>query len=147
MRTLAVLVVALGLGFACGGAAPAARSAAPEPEDEPAEEPAPMPPPGEEPDLPPLTVPPDSFGSHWMSGVKEIEPEPSTVHQPVAVGVKVCVAPDGSVESASLMKSTGVASYDEKILDAMRAWRYRPFVINGEAARVCSAVTFLRTPK
>ena len=53
---------------------------------------------------------------------------------------------DGShnIASVNQLKSTGFPPYDQKIINTIRGeWRYRPFMVNGKAAPVCTAVTFI----
>jgi hypothetical protein len=56
---------------------------------------------------------------------------------------KLCVDEQGSVASVTQLRSTEFPIYDEALEAAMRAWRYRPVVIQGKPAKVCSAVTFI----
>ena len=43
-----------------------------------------------------------------------------------------------------MLKSTGFSAYDQTIQSTIRGtWRYRPFLVNGKAAPVCTAVTFI----
>jgi len=42
-----------------------------------------------------------------------------------------------------MMKSTGSIHYDRRIERMIYAWRYRPFLIDGEPAPACTAVTFI----
>ena len=43
----------------------------------------------------------------------------------------------------NMLKSTGFGAYDSKIQSEMRSWRYRPYMMNGRAVPVCTAVTFI----
>jgi len=56
---------------------------------------------------------------------------------------KLCLDETGHYESGTVLKSTGVIGYDARIARAMMAWVYRPFVIDGSAVPVCSAITFI----
>jgi len=50
----------------------------------------------------------------------------------------------GSIASVTQLKSTGFAAYDNKIMGKMRnEWRYKPYMVNGKAVPVCTAVTFI----
>ena len=57
--------------------------------------------------------------------------------------VKMCLSDRGKVASLRMYKTTTYQAYDQKILDQMRHWRYQPYEINGEAAAVCTTVTFV----
>jgi hypothetical protein len=60
---------------------------------------------------------------------------------------KLCVGTDGSVLSVSVAYSTGFAGYDDTIRSTIAAtWKYKPIVVDGAPAPVCSAVTFLYKP-
>lgn len=64
-----------------------------------------------------------------------------------AVGAeKLCIDERGAVSSVTILKSTGYEAYDQTIVSEMRTWRYRPFLINGKPAPVCTAVTFIYRP-
>jgi hypothetical protein len=45
-----------------------------------------------------------------------------------------------------MMKSTGFENYDQKIVQAMHDWRYRPFLHDGKPTPVCTAATFVYAP-
>ena len=47
-----------------------------------------------------------------------------------------------------MLKSTGFPGYDQTITSTIKGtWRYRPFMVNGRAAAVCTAVTFIYSQK
>ena len=58
------------------------------------------------------------------------------------VPVKLCLTRAGEVESVRIMKSSGFPAYDAKLDREIRKWHYRPFMVNGTAAPVCSVVMF-----
>lgn len=58
---------------------------------------------------------------------------------------KICIAASGAVSSVSVVASTKYPAYDEKLMTAMRAWEYRPYLVGGRAVPVCSAVSFVFT--
>lgn len=51
------------------------------------------------------------------------------------------------MSSITQLKSTGFPAYDSKIKREMNVWKYRPFLINGKPAPVCTAVTFIYNQK
>jgi TonB family protein len=61
--------------------------------------------------------------------------------------LKICIATDGGISSASVAASTKYAAYDAKLLSTVRSWRYRPYLVNGTPMPVCSTVTFVYTIK
>jgi len=48
----------------------------------------------------------------------------------------------GVVDMVVPLVSTGFASYDQKLLAGIRAWRCSPFTVNGEPIPVCTTVSF-----
>ena len=54
--------------------------------------------------------------------------------------VKICVQPDGKVAAATLARTSGLASFDDLLLDAARDWRYQSFAAPA-ATRVCQPVS------
>jgi hypothetical protein len=56
--------------------------------------------------------------------------------------LRFCVTTSGLVADVGFNLSTGSASYDRKLLDSVRQWRYRPYV-DGAPKPFCSAVTFI----
>ena len=56
---------------------------------------------------------------------------------------KLCIAADGAIASVTMLKSSGLPTYDTKIRTHMSDWRYKPFEINGKPAPVCTTVTFI----
>jgi len=55
-----------------------------------------------------------------------------------AADVKVCVDTTGRVETASLIKSSGLASYDAGVLADVRAWRFE-----APASATCTDLTIV----
>lgn len=110
-------------------------------------DPPPPPPPNE-----PKTVLQVALEKQQISGEKDIQ-APNDVAVALqrsgkrAVGVvKMCVNGRGTVKSLKMLKSTGYPTYDAKIKSKMRLWKYRPFMVNGKPAPVCSSVTFIYIP-
>ncbi len=48
--------------------------------------------------------------------------------------LRLCVAGDGSVASASITDSSGIEALDEVFVDTARNWRYEPLAAAGETA-------------
>ena len=111
--------------------------------------PGPPPPPA----TPPTVVPTLLEGSR-IAGSKHIVPDDSTkteiqkAGKERAVGSwKLCITDAGDVSSVDMVQSTGFSTYDAKIEREIRTWRYRPFLIDGKPAAVCTAVTFIYAQK
>jgi hypothetical protein len=57
---------------------------------------------------------------------------------------KVCITPEGAIHTVTPLKPSGFSDYDTKIQNTIRtSWRYRPFMVNGKAAQVCTTVQFV----
>jgi protein TonB len=112
---------------------------------------APPPPPPPPPPAPPANVPPTALEASRMAGEKNIVPDDVTKTEISRSGkdrligsYKLCITADGNIKSVNQLKSTGFPSYDSKIQNTIRGeWRYRPFMVNGKAVEVCTAVTFI----
>jgi TonB family protein len=57
---------------------------------------------------------------------------------PVDGIVFYCLDEDGRVDRARLMRSTGMASYDKRLVEGVQSWRFAPYVVHGQPQRVCS---------
>ncbi len=61
--------------------------------------------------------------------------------------VALCVNTAGVVTQATIQATikdrTGYEEYDNELLEAVREWRYRPYLINGTPVSVCSTVEFM----
>jgi TonB family protein len=84
------------------------------------------------------------------AGETRILPPPDVQTQMVRSGIdraravlRVCLDARGGVEEARFLKGTGFAGYDQRLLGAVSAWRYRPYSIDGQAVAVCGTVEFV----
>ncbi|HEX4456228.1 MAG TPA: TonB family protein [Kofleriaceae bacterium] len=105
---------------------------------------------------PPVVVPPQQqmvaptvLKGLRISGETQIQPNDALKSQLLHEGAsklvamfKVCVDTQGSVNATTQLRSTGYAAYDQELLGAVRAWRYRPYSVGGVAVPVCGIVTF-----
>ena len=119
--------------------------AAPPPDARPADPASADARPAEAPAEPPRNVPLDKL--HRLSGDAAIPPN---VDVRRAAGdrtlataiVRLCLAPDGSVESTRVLKSSGVPVYDDQLQSTIRSsWKFSP-VDPDKPGRVCTSVTF-----
>jgi protein TonB len=116
---------------------------------------APPPPPPPPPPAPPQNVAPQALDANRISGEKNIVPDDVTKTEISRSGkdrligsFKVCISTEGNIAQVNQLKSTGFTSYDQKITSTIRGeWRYHPFMVNGKAAPVCTAVTFIYSQK
>ncbi|NVB76872.1 MAG: hypothetical protein HOV81_00620 [Kofleriaceae bacterium] len=54
---------------------------------------------------------------------------------------KLCITVDGRVGSVTMLRSSGIPNFDEKIRKRILGWRYTPFQINGKPAPVCTTLS------
>jgi hypothetical protein len=103
----------------------------------------------------PMVIAPQALDANRIAGVHDIAPDSATELQiqrsgtdRVVASFQLCVSPDGSVSGVTAVRSTGFAAFDAKITTAIReTWRYRPFLVDGAPATVCSKVNFGYAPK
>jgi outer membrane biosynthesis protein TonB len=92
-----------------------------------------------------------AFDANRIAGDKNIVPDDSTKSEmrrrgsdKVIGAFKLCLTASGDIGNVSLIKSTGFTDYDGKIQATIRTkWRYKPFLVNGQASPVCTAVRFV----
>ena len=114
----------------------------------------PPPPPPPPPPAPPQNVPPTLLEGSRLSGDKNIIPNDVTKTEiqrsgkdKIVGSYKLCITVDGGIASITQLKSTGFGAYDARIQGEMRNWRYKPYLVNGKAVPVCTAVTFIYSQK
>jgi len=112
-------------------------------------------PPPPPPPAPPQNVSPTMLEGSRIAGDKNIVPDDDTKTaitraeakggpSRIVASLKLCLDDTGAVSSVSLLKSSGYPAYDAKLIATIRTtWRYRPFIVNGRATAVCTAVTFI----
>jgi len=115
----------------------------------------PPPPPPPPPPAPPQNVPPTLLEGSRIAGEKQISPDDVTKTEIQRSGkdkiigsFKLCLTAEGAINNVTMLKSTGFPAYDSKITSKMRGeWRYKPYMVNGKAVPVCTAVTFIYSQK
>lgn len=148
------IALAAALLAACGSSRPADSSAAAQ-RDQPADAGVSLgrpSQPGDDagaPELPPTVVRSSVLESQRLTGDPRIEPDPDE-RSPLAPGkssgratVKYCVDGTGKVSAVKMLRSSGLPRYDERILRVVKTWTYRPVVVEGQPAEVCSVMTFV----
>jgi eukaryotic-like serine/threonine-protein kinase len=127
----------------------------PAPEIVPPPTPAAEPPPAAPAPVAPQVVAPTALDANRIAGDKSIVPDATTM---AAIGrsgqttlvssYKVCVSAEGHINTATLLRSSGFPAYDAKIQTTIRKeWRYKPYMINGKATPVCTALRFIYSQK
>jgi hypothetical protein len=115
----------------------------------------PGPPPPPPPPAPPQNVAPTALEQQRTAGEKQIQPDDVTKTEiqrsgkaKLVASYKICITTSGAIQSISQLKSSGFPAYDSKLQREMKStWKYRPFMVNGKAAPVCTAVTFIYSQK
>lgn len=115
----------------------------------------PPPPPGGVaiPSLVPTTVRRESLENLRLEGDPAIQPRLddalaiATEELGVVAIVKMCLDREGSVSEATLLETSCFDDYDAKLLAGVRSWRYRPFLVDGQPAPVCTSYTFVYSPR
>ena len=115
----------------------------------------PPPPPPPPPPAAPQNVPPTLLEGQRIAGEKMISPDDVTKTEIQRSGkdkiigsFKLCLTAEGGISNVNMLKSTGFPAYDSKIQGKMRSeWRYKPYMVNGRAVPVCTAVTFIYSQK
>jgi len=116
--------------------------------------PAPPPPPPPPPAAP-QNVPPTALAQLRTGGEAQIQPDDVTKTEiqrsgkaKVVASFKICITAGGAMDTVKMLKSSGFPAYDGKLQREIKSsWRYRPFMVNGKAAPVCTAVTFVYVQK
>ena len=98
----------------------------------------------------PGLVPPTVFKGVRVSGEAKILPSELVEKamrergQPhLWVKVKMCLSKSGLVTALELLLSSEHPAYDLRVLESMRAWRYRPYVADGKPIPVCTPIDFV----
>jgi len=114
--------------------------------DEPKPEPKPEPPPVKK--KAKIVRPPD-LEHMRISGETQVHPSEVDKMAIIRAGnprttaqFLLCIDERGAVASVKMQRSSGYADYDARLSAAMQAWRYRPYMQDGEAQPACSTVTF-----
>jgi hypothetical protein len=117
--------------------------------------PNPQPPPPPPPPAPPQNVAPTALEALRTSGDKDIQPDDVTKTEigrsgkaKMVASFKICLNTGGGINDVKQLKSSGFPAYDAKLIRTIKStWKYRPFLVNGKAAPVCTAVTFIYSQK
>jgi TonB family protein len=155
---LALVIVRLG-----GAEDPAPRGAAPRDHERP-QLPAGVPAPDDDdppivprrsPRPPATEVSAQVLSANLLTGGKNIFPDDATKVKisasgvdMIAAAVALCVDTTGRVTTVEIRgDGSGYPEYDRKIIDGVRAWTFKPFLVEGVAVEVCSLVSFVYRQK
>jgi protein TonB len=83
----------------------------------------------------------------------QLEPYRATFPPELAVSgnrawamLKVCVGADGDVDGVTILKSAHPL-LDERIVMAIRTWRYRPYLLDGRPVPFCTNIRYEMTQR
>lgn len=120
----------------------------PVPDPDPVVEPPPDPPPPVVHDT--VTLPPTMAKGLRIAGDEQVFPDRTVALAMLHDGksevrgtFKLCVGEDGQVTSVRKMVSTGYDPYDQALTAAMQGWRYRPYLVDGTPAPMCTVQLFV----
>jgi hypothetical protein len=102
----------------------------------------------------PQVVAPTQLEAVRLTGDPRIAPDDDTKvairdagKTKVVASFKLCASTTGAVYSVTMLKSSGFPGYDAQLKAGIQTWTYRPFVVEGKAVPVCTAVTFVYSQK
>jgi TonB family protein len=88
-----------------------------------------------------------------VGGDADIKPDAETAKAMVSSGRtkvitswKVCVNPDGAVDEASAIRSSGFVAWDTALAAGIKTWRFVPLLQDGDPVRACTSYTFVWSP-
>ena len=102
-----------------------------------------------DPDAPlPQAVAPSELEKNRIKGDRNIVPDEFekraiAPEEKVVARLKMCIDREGKVSQVRILKASGYPGYDRKIETELRAWEYKPFLVDGKPTWVCTAVTFI----
>jgi len=101
-------------------------------------------------ELRPVNLAPRIVATLRLAGENQIQPPAHVRSQMVRDGAQrvrgvfqLCIDTTGRVAAVQQRKSTGYDDYDQRLVSAMRQWRYRPYTSNGQPVPVCTSVDFV----
>ena len=99
---------------------------------------------------PPVAVAADLVEGHRISGQRVIIPDNETRKAIHAMHVartspafKLCLDTTGTPTTIELLRSSCFPRYDADLASKMSEWRYSPYLKDGVAVAVCTAITFI----
>jgi len=101
-----------------------------------------------------VPIAPSALELQRVAGDTDVHPSKDTRSTMIRDGVssvkgtvRLCVDTVGAVTQTTLTDATGYDEYDRKLIAAVRGWRFRPYVVNGQTFAVCSTAEFVYVPR
>ncbi len=75
--------------------------------------------------------------------VKRVPPacRPGEIPSEVVV-MHAIIGPDGRIQQLALISGPPDPGYTASVMDAVRQWEYKPYLLNGEPVKVDTTITF-----
>jgi hypothetical protein len=87
---------------------------------------------------------------HRVEGVAQIPPSDDDRRtmwksrvQKLFATVKLCLSETGVVNGITLLRPSGLSTYDRELCEHIKLWRYQPYELNGTPIEVCTGVSFV----
>jgi hypothetical protein len=100
-------------------------------------------------DGPPKAVPINKIDKNLTSGERLIQLPVEILQKMAEAGIKraiiaakLCISATGVPTSVDLAKGSSYQAADDYVLTKVRAWRFDPYIVDGEPVPVCTAVMF-----
>lgn len=98
----------------------------------------------------PVSVEPSVLTVHRISGNTDVRLSKETkdamlrdhMDSPRAV-LRLCVDRTGLVTESTLMVRTGYTEFDSRVIEAVREWQFRPYLVGSTPLAMCSTVDFV----
>lgn len=98
----------------------------------------------------PVSVEPSVLTLHRISGNTDVRLSKETkdamlrdhMDSPRAV-LQLCVDRTGLVTESTLMVRTGYTEFDSRVIEAVREWQFRPYMVGSTPVKMCSTVDFV----
>ena len=91
------------------------------------------------PKAPSMELPQRVQGDIDLAALQGYEVQKLQRERDVLLKVRLCVAPDGTVADAKLVKASGHNSYDMAVVSSIQKWQYKPYAAEKDM-RVCKTV-------
>jgi hypothetical protein len=98
----------------------------------------------------PVQIDPSQLKAQQIAGDTDVPASADTkacmgrYHLDVLKGtVRLCVDTGGAVTALMMTRPSDCEAYNQQLTDAVRGWRFRPYMVDNRPAAVCSAIEFV----